>query len=175
MGIFNIKKTSNANKKAINFDLDTNKLYELTGSKTDGYRQIKGFLLDNGFEHKQWSGYISLNKMTYSDVYSLVRKMCDTFSWFHEVVNTFDVTRVEQKGKNFQDVIKRYGANKEKVQSSKVLNKEEKFTEETIMSPAMKKVMDDMKLQRAGHLGKAVSRSADRGRNKNKYDGFYSE
>ena len=51
--------------------------------------------------------------MTYSDVYSLVRKMCDTFSWFHEVVNTFDVTS-RTKGKIFKMLSRDMGQTRKK-------------------------------------------------------------
>jgi virulence-associated protein VapD len=109
MEIFENKRKDKPNKKAINFDLDTQKLYELTGSKTDGYGQIKKFLLKNGFKHKQWSGYVSIEKITYHDVYKLAKELCETFGWFSEVVNTFDVTKVERKGKDFHNAIKTYG------------------------------------------------------------------
>ncbi|MGI6137328.1 MAG: hypothetical protein GX959_02080 [Clostridiales bacterium] len=97
-----------ATEKAINFDLDTTKLYELTGSKTKGYAEICKFLTENGFVHKQWSGYVSSIKMTYVDIHVLLRNVVIEFEWLADVVNTFDVTRVEEKGKNMQETIKYY-------------------------------------------------------------------
>jgi virulence-associated protein VapD len=82
--------------KAINFDLDTNKLRQVFGEKgrRKAYAQIKSFLLKNGFEHKQWSGYASLKPMSYAEVYDVVFKMIDQCPWLPECVNQFDATNV---------------------------------------------------------------------------------
>ena len=52
-------------KKAINFDLDTKVLKEIYCKSKNpleylkAYKEIKGFMKENGFSHRQWSGYIS--------------------------------------------------------------------------------------------------------------------
>jgi virulence-associated protein VapD len=63
--------------KAINFDLDTQSLRQLFGEKgrRKAYAQIQSFFTKNGFEHKQWSGYISLKPMSYGEVYDIVFKV----------------------------------------------------------------------------------------------------
>jgi len=52
--------------RSINFDLDTNKLKEHYPNKTytNAYEDIKRFLLKNGFEHRQGSGYISQKELS---------------------------------------------------------------------------------------------------------------
>ena len=82
--------------KAINFDLDTIKLRQFFGEKgrRKAYSQIGVFLLRNGFEHKQWSGYVSLNPMSYAEVYDIVFKMIDQLYWLPACVNQFDATNV---------------------------------------------------------------------------------
>lgn len=81
-----------------------------------------------------------------------------------------ELDRLDQKSSGLKRVRVPKKKTIEQPTNAEVLSKAPPLSESV-----MKKVMDDMKLQRAGHLGKAVSRSADRGRNKNKYDGFYSE
>jgi len=57
-------------RKSLNFDLDTNKLKEYYPNKnyTNAYEDIKKFLLKNGFEHRQGSGYISQKEMSTKEV-----------------------------------------------------------------------------------------------------------
>ena len=48
-----------ATLKAINFDLDTKELEKVfNGNTSKPYEIIKKFMHDNGFEHRQYSGYL---------------------------------------------------------------------------------------------------------------------
>ena len=54
--------------KAINFDLDSKALQKIYQSDNPfiylkAYKQINKFFTDNGFVHRQWSGYISKGKL----------------------------------------------------------------------------------------------------------------
>ena len=49
-------------RKAINFDLDTNKMKELK-LYPKGYRTLGASLKKHGFEHRQGSGYISKERI----------------------------------------------------------------------------------------------------------------
>jgi virulence-associated protein VapD len=71
------------NRKFINFDLDTRALVEVFGEKnrSQSYREIKRFMLKNKFEHRQYSGYISLKPMSYADTYDLVKDLKRQCSW----------------------------------------------------------------------------------------------
>lgn len=51
------------NRKALNFDLSTNELKKHFNSTAEAYSQIKIFMIENGFEHRQYSGYISKEPM----------------------------------------------------------------------------------------------------------------
>lgn len=57
-------------RKAINFDLDTANLKKYYPQKNyrQAYRDIKDFMVNNGFKHRQWSGYISIHKINDYDV-----------------------------------------------------------------------------------------------------------
>ena len=51
-------------RRAINFDLSTNALEEIfgKGNTKKPYSDIKHFMEKNGFEHSQYSGYVSKKK-----------------------------------------------------------------------------------------------------------------
>ena len=50
-------------RKAINFDLSTNELKKHFKDTREPYIKIKTFMLENGFEHRQYSGYASKELM----------------------------------------------------------------------------------------------------------------
>ena len=85
--------------KAINFDLDTKALKEYyPKSRRNAYREIGKFLKDNGFSHRQWSGYISNIKMDFLEISKLNEKLWSKFPWLEQCANKFDVTDI---GKSF--------------------------------------------------------------------------
>lgn len=86
-------------KKAINFDLDTKTLQKIFQSKNpfvymEGYRQIGIFLKSNGFKHRQWSGYISKEPMSNTEITGIVRKLNKSLPWLKQCVRKFDVTNI---------------------------------------------------------------------------------
>lgn len=46
-------------RKYINFDLSTNELKKHFNNTAEAYNKIKEFMTQNGFEHRQYSSYIS--------------------------------------------------------------------------------------------------------------------
>lgn len=67
--------------KAINFDLDSKALQKIYQSDNPfiylkAYKQINKFFTDNGFVHRQWSGYISKGKLFDYDFKSLKNQSC---------------------------------------------------------------------------------------------------
>ncbi len=90
----------NETRKAINFDLDTEKLrtyYCKTNNdfeRLKAYNEIKDFLLGNGFSHRQWSGYTSDNPMSKSDVLFVITDLSKKKPWFPKCVNKCDVTEI---------------------------------------------------------------------------------
>ncbi|MBR1421847.1 MAG: hypothetical protein IJ571_00180 [Ruminococcus sp.] len=62
------------------------------------YKDIKSFMLKNGFEHRQWSGYISTKPIDYSSITVLTVELSKKMPWLKDCVNKFDVTNV---GKTF--------------------------------------------------------------------------
>ena len=83
-------------RKTINFDLSTIELRKIFGyfGTTKAYGLIKKFMLEHGFEHRQYSGYISKNPMSFIQVEDIIKKMSIEYSWLHKVVEKMDVTSV---------------------------------------------------------------------------------
>jgi len=79
-------------RKSLNFDLNTNKLKEHypNNNYTEAYNDIKKFLLKNGFEHRQGSGYISENDMSSQEVADIIKALSNKYSWLKHCFKTFD-------------------------------------------------------------------------------------
>ena len=56
--------------------------------------QLRKFLTSNGFEHRQGSGYVSIENITNSDVIMLIRNMTLKFDWLAYCVEHIDVTNI---------------------------------------------------------------------------------
>ena len=69
-------------RKAINFDLSTADLKKYFKNTAEAYSQIKNFMLQNGFEHRQYSGYVTCTqKFDVTDVdkhHDLINILVDT-------------------------------------------------------------------------------------------------
>ena len=83
-------------RQAINFDLDVNnlKIHYKNNSYTNAYDDIKRFLLSNGFEHRQGSGYVSIKPINRIDTMDVIRSLSHKYDWFPKCVNKCDVTSV---------------------------------------------------------------------------------
>ncbi len=82
--------------RAFNFDLEKEKLKQYYPKKNyrQAYSDIKKFLKENGFVHRQWSGYRSKEMLTNYQVYKLMEKMKEEFAWLPLCARRFDVTNI---------------------------------------------------------------------------------
>lgn len=80
-------------RKAINFDLDTNKMKELK-LYPKGYRMLGASLKKHGFEHRQGSGYISKEKLDGDNIYDIISELVSENEWLAECVRKIDVTDI---------------------------------------------------------------------------------
>ena len=82
--------------KAINFDLDTQRLRNLFGEsgRRKAYASIGRFLKSNGFEHIQGSGYRSINTMTTAEIIDVVVALYTELTWLPDCVQKLDVTNI---------------------------------------------------------------------------------
>lgn len=88
--------------KAINFDLDSKALQKIYQSDNPfiylkAYKQINKFFTDNGFVHRQWSGYISKGKLFDYEIINLIDDMNTTFPWLRKCVKKFYVTDIGEQ------------------------------------------------------------------------------
>lgn len=81
-------------RKAINFDLSTLELKKHFKDTREPYGNIKKFMLDNGFEHKQYSGYTSKEALNRYDITKLAKQLNATFPWLGDCIQEFDVTNI---------------------------------------------------------------------------------
>ena len=81
-------------RKMINFDLSTIELKKYYKDTREPYGLIKKFMLENGFEHRQYSGYASTKPMSNSEVTEIARKMSKEFPWLGDCIQEFDVTDI---------------------------------------------------------------------------------
>ncbi|MDR0514020.1 MAG: hypothetical protein LBG81_02495 [Coriobacteriaceae bacterium] len=83
-------------RKAVNFDLDSASLREVFGEagRRKAYSRIGSFLHKEGFEHRQWSGYVSARPISNAEMYDIIDRLAQSNLWLNQCVNRFDVTNV---------------------------------------------------------------------------------
>lgn len=84
-------------RKSVNFDLSTRELKKHFTNTAEAYNQIKDFMLENGFEHRQYSGYVSKESMSDKQVLKIIEKFGARFEWLSTCVQRFDVTEVGEQ------------------------------------------------------------------------------
>lgn len=94
-------------RKAFHFDLDTALLKDLYPSdKENGWRNawadVRSFMEKHGFEHAQYSGYESVNSMTYDKAYEIVESLNETYPWFRQCAQVASLTEISRR----HDVLK---------------------------------------------------------------------
>ena len=82
--------------KANYFDLRIEGLKKHYSKKSPkgAYGRIKTFMLANGFEHAQYSGYHSKKRMMDLEVIDMIEKMRDALPWLGKSANHFEVTNI---------------------------------------------------------------------------------
>lgn len=79
--------------KCVNFDLSTEKLLECFPKGTaQAYSTIKRFFIKNGFEHRQYSGYISKKPLSDYQTRLVTRKLAKQCVWLDECMKEFDIS-----------------------------------------------------------------------------------
>ena len=84
-------------RKAINFDLSTAELKKHFKNTAEAYNQIKNFMLQNGFEHRQYSGYVSKEAMEDDDIALITFNLTRQFRWLSPCTQKFDVTDIGER------------------------------------------------------------------------------
>jgi virulence-associated protein VapD len=93
--------------KAINFDLNSNRLREIFGEKgrRKAYARIGEFLAKEGYTHRQWSGYVSQQPKSNLEVFYSIDSLARQCQWLDHCVSRFDITNVTNES-DMLEVIK---------------------------------------------------------------------
>ena len=92
-------------RKAVNFDLDTDLLIKYHPSHTDksAYGQIRNYMEQNGFVHRQYSGYHSEKRMTDTEVTYILQGLFNKYPWLDKCAKVVDITNIGRTH-NFLDI-----------------------------------------------------------------------
>lgn len=97
------KKMQQGSRKQITFDLSQKALaqhYPRPESAANpryykkAYADINRFMKKNGFEHRQFSVYVSTNKLTAAKVTAMMQMIAKEMPWLIHCVNQIDVTNI---------------------------------------------------------------------------------
>ncbi|EDO6742891.1 virulence-associated protein VapD [Campylobacter coli] len=130
------------NRKAINFDLSTKSLEKYFKDTREPYSLIKKFMLENGFEHRQYSGYTSKEPINERRVIRIVNKLTKKFTWLGECVKEFDITEIGEEQYSLKETIQDLCAKELNAQQTKQAKdfhqKLKEFTEKTPKNQKLK-------------------------------------
>ena len=86
---------SSGSQKQISFDLRQESLKRYyPQNPTQAYHDIRRFMESHGFEHRQSSVYVSLDKLTTLDVVSLTEQLAMALPWLSRCINEIDVADI---------------------------------------------------------------------------------
>ena len=109
-------------RKVFAFDLSIEKLkeYYSENNPKKAYRDIALFFYKNGFEHDQYSGYVSKECLTNAQALLIARKLKEEFNWINKVATSF---RISDANEALFDIMKYYDSMDE-ILHKKVVNKQ---------------------------------------------------
>lgn len=83
---------------AITFDFDTEMLERLypNASWRNAYTDVRNYLEENGFEHRQGSVYFGEPQVTAVHCITVVQDMSDEFAWFTPALKDIRMLRIEE-------------------------------------------------------------------------------
>ena len=82
-------------RKALNFDLNTKEYEKYAKRKAPtAYYEIKKFLLNEDFEHRQGSGYVSKENLSDFKIFTIIKNMSEQLYWLRKCVRQIDVTNI---------------------------------------------------------------------------------
>lgn len=123
--------------KCINFDLDTKQLLKIFPNGTrEPYALIKKFFEDRGFEHRQYSGYISKEALEEYDITAIMEELGQNFTWLNNSIQKFDVSNAPITIDMSETIIK--SANKKLSSLNKLHTNTQKNTQETSTNSQLK-------------------------------------
>lgn len=152
-------------RKAINFDLDTKALkqhYCQTNNPLEylnAYKEIKKFMINHGFSHRQWSGYVSEKAMSKAEIKLLITDLTQNFPWFSHCVNKIDETNVG-KQYDLMDIVMEAAETLEKASEKPLINvsEETKSTQDNVSSGKIEKESENKTKDTITGVGKETEK-----------------
>ena len=149
--------------KCIHFDFLIDEIRKHFSNDSTPYTQIQKFLESNGFEHRQYSGYISKEPLSEYQTYILMKRLGAKFTWLDDCMRRFDIENAPATMDGRDEISK--SAIKTMNQQLKELQKEIKnYTEHKNSFYAdAKKTSEDkiIKLYNALHKNKNIQTKLD--------------
>ena len=98
-------------------------------------------MLENGFEHRQYSGYTSKEPINERRVIRIVNKLTKKFTWLGECVKEFDITEIGEQyslKETIQDLCAKELNAQQTKQDKDFHQKLKEFTEKTSKNKKLK-------------------------------------
>ena len=83
--------------RSIHFDLKTKEVEKIFGNRTKAYYILGKELQKHGFEHRQYSGYVSKKQMTDTEIYDMIIDISSRNPWLAQCARRFDTEYVSKK------------------------------------------------------------------------------
>lgn len=84
-------------RKSLHFDLDYNNLkkYYSKTNPSNAYKEIKKYMIEHGFIHHQYSGYVSKYKMSNKSAYEFCVELSNNLPWLRSCVKNIHMTDID--------------------------------------------------------------------------------
>lgn len=69
------------------------------------YKDIKWFMRAHGFIHRQYSAYVSKDRLGMTEIYVLIREMSRQMPWLAKCVSAIDVADIDEKQFSLIDIL----------------------------------------------------------------------
>lgn len=69
------------------------------------YKDIKRFMRTHGFIHRQYSAYVSKDKLGMTEIYVLIREMSRQMPWLAKCVGAIDVADINERQFSLIDIL----------------------------------------------------------------------
>ena len=118
-------------RKAIYFDLIEEEVKKIFGERNTSaaYRKIKRFMIAHGFEHRQYSGYISNDVMVEYEIEIVLRNLCMEHPWICLCTQKIDVMEIQEEY-DYLPFIRECVSEQENQQENLIEQEQEEWEEE---------------------------------------------
>ena len=141
-----------ATRRVLMFDLSTKELENIFGKDNTRkpYSDIRHFMEKNGFLHRQYSTYVSIEPKTKADIVIFSEKMNEEFQWFGKAVKDIDVAKFDEDMFSLKHYFTNSNNDKSKQDlGSKIMENQNKDQDFLFMSSGSEKALEEAHLNNA--------------------------